>query len=169
MIARHFTRFAFPDDVSRALAPFLNKIKKKYDKESPEGRCARLIDTFRLEANPDFGSDAPDLRLLVLLGEESLPTLPVGAELDQDHVDQLKSFGMMEAATRALEATDPVIKRQAWTAVAELWLGPAVESAESLAGVGQIDLEVINGKELTFARSRNAPELDLAYLTSRTT
>ena len=52
-------------------------------------------------------------------------------------------------------------------ALAELWLQPAVELAETTPDVDSIDVLVLNGDELSFARARNAPELDLAYLSTR--
>jgi len=166
-VSRHFTRVALPDPVSEVLRPVLKRMAEKHDKQSSEGGCARIVQTLRVEAIPDFDAASPRLRLLVVLDTEDLPSLPPGSEIDHLRVDSLVQQGYTKAATEAVNASDPLARREAWTAVAELWLHDAVQLADASETVDSLDCEVLNGDELSFARARNAPEVDLAYLTTR--
>lgn len=170
MVSRHFARFAFPDHVSDAMDPLMDHINDKFDKKSPEGVCAATVGTIRLEANPDFDASCPDLRVIFVLKSEDLPGITVGqmSNLDSRAIDDFYSFGKEAVAQSILDEIDPIKKREMWTALAELWVEPCREAASDFDDVGDIDVLVINDDEFSFARSLNAPELDLAYLTSRT-
>ncbi len=166
-ISRHFTRTALPDAVCDVIGPFLSRIKEKHDRFSPEGRCIGLIATLRIEATPDIDDPSPSLRLLVILEANDLAQLPEDVECDQDRVDELVARGHDTAARQALDGTTIRARREGWDALAELWTRESVALAESTPGVDAVDVEVLSGDELSFTRLRNAPELDLAYLTSR--
>lgn len=165
-VSRHFTRPALPDAVVEVLRPFLARMKERHDRQSDEGRCIEQIATLRLEATSDLDAENPYLTVLIVLDTENLACVG-GVELDQQRIDALVARGTASAATAVQRATGAVAKREAWTALAELWLQPAVTLAESMPDIDGIDAQVLNGDELSFARSRNAPELDLAYLTTR--
>lgn len=167
-VSRHLTRIALPETVVRVLAPVLSRIKERHDRQTSEGQCIARVASIRLEATPDMDADLPDLLLLVVLEADDLPQLPGGVDLRNDQIDALVEAGYEEAARAALRDWDPQVCREGWQALAELWLRPAIEAAEvSGSGVGDVDVELLNGEELSFARSRNAPELDFAYLTTR--
>ena len=121
----------------------------------------------RLDGTPSIDALMPDLEVLVILEEEHLPSLPKGIDVDQAAVDVLVEDGIAAAANAALGATTIVARREAWTALAHLWLEPSRAAALSRHSVGQITGTVLNGEEISLARSRNVPELDLAYLSSR--
>ncbi len=165
-VSRHFTRAALPNPVVEVLGPFLKRMQDRHDRSSDEGRCIAQIATLRLEAVPDLDARAPHLTVLVVLDIKHLPSLE-GAELDQESIDGLVERGAAAAATAAQQAADAVGKREAWIALAELWLQPAATAATKIPEVDGIDVTVLNGDELSFARARNAPELDLAYLSTR--
>lgn len=162
-----FHRVALPDPVCLVLAPFLKRIKDKHDRSSDEGRCIAMIANLRIEATPDFDDADPALRLLVILEAPDLPPAPDDMGLDQGRIDGLVASGNAKVAKEALEATDPISRREAWTALAELWTAEARKLVETTAGVASLDVEVLSGDEMSFTRLRNAPELDLAYLSSR--
>lgn len=164
--SRHFTRPALPDDVVTVLRPFLERMQERHDRDSSEGRCIEKIATLRLEAIPDLGAPTSHLTILLVLDTEDLPCVDPD-DLDQDRIDTLVQRGTVTAADAAQDAADPIGKREAWTALAELWLEPAAEAAQAVGTVDGITVEVLNGDELSFARSRNSPELDLAYLSTR--
>ena len=166
-VSRHFTRVALPNSVSEVLRPFLQKMKEKYDRNSPEGECIGKIASLRIEGTPSLSSAKPDLRVLVVLEAEYLPTLEKSVELSDEHIDQLIGFGVARVAEILKKEIDPIKLREAWTALAELWLEGTRRLVETSNDLGSVDCEVINGDEFSFARSRNAPELDLAYLTTR--
>jgi len=166
-VARYITRPALPNHINDVLVPFLKRVKDKHDKESPEGHCFDNLAEFRLEASPDIDAESPALSVLVLLEKADLPSLPRDVDLDDERIDALVRQGHGRAAEAALGSTDPLFKREAWTALAELWIRPAVEKAAESDGVGSVDVSVLNGDELSYARSRNAPVLDLQYLSTR--
>ena len=126
-----------------------------------------MIANLRIEATPDFDDADPALRLLVILEAPDLPPAPDDMGLDQGRIDGLVASGNAKVAKEALEATDPISRREAWTALAELWTAEARKLVETTAGVASLDVEVLSGDEMSFTRLRNAPELDLAYLSSR--
>jgi hypothetical protein len=167
-VSRHLTRIALPDKVSNVIAPVLRRMRERHDRKTLEGQCIARVASLRLEATPDLDSESADLRLLLVLEGEDLPPLPEGTEMSDEVIDALMENGHEAAADAALAPADPVRCRAGWQALAELWLGPAITAAETAdSGIGEVDIEVLNGYELSFARSRTAPELDLAYLTSR--
>lgn len=166
-VARYLTRPALPNGVVEVLAPFLVRIKDKHDKSSEEGRCLDKVAEFRVEAVPDIDAESPALTVLAVIEEADLPSLPSGADLNDDRVDALVQRGVSCAAKAALETSDPVRKREAWMALAELWMQPAMHKAAQTDHVGSVDSTVLNGEELSYARSRNAPVLDLQYLSNR--
>lgn len=155
-VARYLTRPALPDHINNVLVPFLKRIKDKHDRDSPEGHCLEKVAEFRLEATPDIDADAPALMVLVLLEETDLPALPGNTAMDNERIDALAQQGHARAADAALQRSDPIQKREAWTALAAL-----------TGAVGSVDVAVLNGEELSYARSRNTPVLDLQYLSTR--
>jgi hypothetical protein len=52
-------------------------------------------------------------------------------------------------------------------ALAECWIKPAADRVADVDGVGSVAITVLNGEELSYARSRSAPILDLRYLSTR--
>lgn len=168
-LSRHFTRVALPDPVCDVLAPFLKRMKEKHGRQSSEGRCITIIPTggLRIEATPGLDDSAPALCLLIVLESSDLPRLADGLDIDQSHVDALIDQGHDAAAKAALDSTNPIRCREGWTALAELWTQEVVNLIAQTPRVSSLDVEVLSGDELTFTRLRNAPELDLAYLSTR--
>jgi hypothetical protein len=166
-IYRYLTRPALPDPINMVLAPFVKRIAEKHDKQSAEGRCAHKVSELRLEATPDIDHGEPALNVLMILEEYELPNLPAGTFVDDARVDKLSKAGRDSAAEAVDRASDPVGKREAWTALAECWIKPSVSLAPTVHGVGSVEISVLNGEELSYARSLNAPILDLRYLSTR--
>lgn len=111
--------------------------------------------------------EEPALNVLMILDEDELPRLPEAAQVDDQSIDRLIDAGRTQAAEAVHQAADPVTKREAWMALAECWIKPSVELADAVAGVGSVEITVLNGEELSYARSLSAPILDLRYLTTR--
>ncbi len=166
-ISRYLTRPALPDPVNEVLSPFVKRIAEKHDRESAEGRCAHKVSEVRVEATPDIDHQEPALNVLMILDEDELPRLPEGSHVDDDRIDSLIGAGRASAAEAVHHAGDPVAKREAWMALAECWIKPAVELAPTVDGVGSVEITVLNGEEFSYARSLSAPVLDLRYLTTR--
>lgn len=166
-ISRYLTRPALPDAIIEVLSPFVKRIAEKHDKQSPEGRCAHMVSELRLEATPDMDHHEPALNVLMILEEAELPNLPRASTIDDERVDEIAAAGPGRAAVAVERAADPVAKREAWMALAECWIKPSVELAPTVPGVGTVEISVLNGEELSYARSLNAPILDLRYLSTR--
>ena len=147
------------------LAPFVKRIAEKHDRESAEGRCAHKVSELRVEATPDIDYEEPALNVLMILDEDELPCLPEGSQVDDGRIDSLIGAGRTAAAEAVHQAGDPVAKREAWMALAEYWIKPAVELVPAVDGVGSVEITVMNGEEFSYARSLSAPILDLRYLT----
>jgi hypothetical protein len=168
-VSRHFSRAALPDSIAIALRPLLTRMRDRNDKASEEGMCIREVASIRVEANPGFDDAEPDVNVIFVLDEDDLASLPRDVELDMDLIDSLANQpDRAVVARQAFYETDALLKRSAWLALVEQWLAPCKEAVESQSlALGSLSGEVCNGEELSFARSRNAPEIDLAYLTSR--
>jgi hypothetical protein len=168
-VTRYLTRPALPDSVNEVLAPFVKRVAEKHDRQSAEGRCAYMVSDMRLEAMPDLDHEAPALNVLVLLEEGELPLLPTGAHVDHEVIDELVAAGQAAAAEAVHAAVGATAKREAWTALAECWLQASVAKLPHVSGVGSVEITVLNGEEFSYARSLNAPSLDLRYLSTRRT
>lgn len=57
-MARYITRPALPNHINDVLVPFLERVKEKHDKQSPEGHCFDKVAEFRLEAAPNIDHPA---------------------------------------------------------------------------------------------------------------
>ena len=168
-ISRYLMRPALPDAINDVLSPFVKRIAEKHDRISPEGRCAHKVAELRVEAMPNMDHQEPALNVLMILDEEELPRIPDGLEVNNNHIDALISAGRTSAAEAVHQAADPIAKREAWTALAECWIQPSVQAASHVNGVDSVEITVMSGEELSYARSLTAPILDLRYLTTRTT
>jgi hypothetical protein len=73
----------------------------------------------------------------------------------------------MIAAEAVEGASNPASKREAWMALAACWIQPSQARIANFLGVGSVGVAVLNGEELTYARSLNAPILDVRYLSTR--
>lgn len=167
-LGRHFDRVALPDEVSEILRPLLERMKSKSGKASPEGQVLDRVASIRVEANPSFDAVQPRWRVLFVVETTHSPTV-AESDLDMSEIDRMVGDGSLsrisDAAVKALRTDDPVSCREGWTACAEIWLKKSMVLADSSSSVDSLDFEVLNGSELTFERVRNAPELDLSYLT----
>lgn len=166
-LGRCLARPALPDAVNDVLSPFVKRIQDKHDKQSAEGRCAHMVAELRLEATPDLDHSEPALNVLMLLDEDDLPTLSEAESVAQEKIDRLVDAGQGAAAEAVFQAVTSAEKREAWMAVAECWIKPAVDRVPDVEGVGSVTITVLNGEELSYARSRSAPPLDLRYLSTR--
>lgn len=166
-ISRYLTRPALPDHINEVLSPFVKRIGEKHDRESAEGRCVHKVSELRLDATPDIDDEEPALNVLMILDEDELPRLRDGSRLDDHRIDRLIDAGRTVAAEAVHLAGDPVAKREAWTALAECWIKSAADLVPTVDGVDSVEITVMNGEELSYARSLNAPILDLRYLTTR--
>lgn len=167
MLGRYFSRPALPDGVNDVLRPFVRRIQDRHDKQTAEGWCLQRVATFRVEADPDFDAVNPSLNVLVIVDEAYMPSLAPGSVPNQARIDELTQMQLEEVAAMIRDEAEPLRRREAWLALAEIWVAPAAKASVDGSHVVSVESFVLNGAELTFARSRNAPELDLMYLSTR--
>ena len=74
-LSRRFARFAFPDDFVAAVRQLQERIKNKYDRDTPEGRAYRSLREIRVSAQPSWNAENPQIEFLFVLGHPN--------ELDQ--------------------------------------------------------------------------------------
>lgn len=65
-VARVFSRFAFPDDLSNALDKMRSRIKRKHAKNSDEGRALEALEEIRITGSPSWNSLRIDVFILFL-------------------------------------------------------------------------------------------------------
>ncbi|WP_457181091.1 hypothetical protein [Mycobacteroides abscessus] len=76
-ISRRFSRFAYPEALYPILEPFKRAIRSKALKDNPAAKVLQLIDTLRLECEPDWNAtEGLNLTLLVVVDNDHLPTSP---------------------------------------------------------------------------------------------
>jgi hypothetical protein len=72
-LARKRVRFAFPDDFTLAVAKLQERMKKKHDKDSPEGRALRALREIRVSASPSWDAAKVQMNFWFIRGpDESL-------------------------------------------------------------------------------------------------
>lgn len=75
-ISRRFARYAYPDVISHALGPLKKAVRSKATKNSAIGGVLKLVETLRLECEPDWNADTGlTLTLLIVVNNDELPPL----------------------------------------------------------------------------------------------
>lgn len=80
------------------LRPLGQLIQKRYDKNSSEGACWRLVTELRVEASPDLDAADVALNVLVVLPEVELSALPPEVQVSNTRIDELVASGGDAAA-----------------------------------------------------------------------
>lgn len=76
-ISRRLTRFGYPGSLYPMLEPFKKAIRSKALKENQAAQVLQLIDTLRMECEPDWNATEDlSLTLLVVVDNDELPTSP---------------------------------------------------------------------------------------------
>ncbi|MGX9966102.1 hypothetical protein ACVFYP_22445 [Roseomonas sp. F4] len=76
-LARKKSRFAFPDDFSRAFSKVSRRIKRRHSKDSVEGALARALREIRVRAAPGWDDQEVRLSFLFILDDEQPPPTPI--------------------------------------------------------------------------------------------
>lgn len=62
-VGRKFARVAFPDDLVASLGPLVDRIKRKHDRDSFEGRALAALSEIRVTGNPSWSASSIDVFL----------------------------------------------------------------------------------------------------------
>lgn len=75
-LSRRFARYAYPNLISDALRPLQKAVRSKASKNGAIGGVLRLVETLRLECEPDWNVDIGlSLTLLLIVKNSELPTV----------------------------------------------------------------------------------------------
>jgi hypothetical protein len=69
-LARKRIRFAFPDDFGIFVKRLHDRLQKKHDKDSDEGRALRALQEIRVRAAPSWDADSVELTFWFIRGED---------------------------------------------------------------------------------------------------
>ncbi len=69
-LARKRSRFAYPDDFTRFAGKLQDRLKKKHDKGSDEGRALAGLDEIRVQASPSWNAEQVELMFWFIRGPD---------------------------------------------------------------------------------------------------
>lgn len=82
---RVYSRFAFPDDLSLALAKLVERVRAKHDRDSDEGRALAALEAIRVTGTPSWSADEVDV-FLTFAPATRAEALAVLSEEDWDQI-----------------------------------------------------------------------------------
>jgi hypothetical protein len=137
-VARHFNRFAYPDDVSIFLNPLADAIQSKSGKlESPEGRLLENVLQLRVESLNGWGEPPYDMRQLIIVEPGTLPMFPNDELPEFDESLQTWLYngeGVIQRTShdiaQKLEAEqDAAARYLLWAALGDAWVARCTQRA----------------------------------------
>jgi hypothetical protein len=175
---RKYGRFAFPDDVVRALGPLQDVLRSKARKEqSPLGRILADIYSIRIEAAaPGWESPPYDLQLIVIFEPGVVPDLPDGQLPDEPPGLRNRVLGQDQPIETRINQIATEFARDSTTAEAKYWLimwlaqawAARCEKSAKDAGVNtvvrSVSPDVATVDDFPLSRYNNSEDLDLDYL-----
>ena len=160
-LARHRSRFAFPDDLTPTLTPLVNRFREKAGKDTPQGRRIDEIFEIRASATPDWNAEAISVELIFLITPDSLPSDPLP---DDPPTKLLEEIGNLDAQRLAelLDDTsiDPARRNALWQRLVDAWS----LRAKPTGIVQEVTALAVPVNEFGRLDQMTAPELDLDYL-----
>jgi transcriptional regulator with XRE-family HTH domain len=84
-VGRVYSRFAFPDDLSLALAKLVERVRAKHDRDTDEGRALVALEEIRVTGTPSWSVDEVDV-FLTFAPATRAEALAVLSEEDWDGV-----------------------------------------------------------------------------------
>ena len=183
-VARHFGRFAFPDDVVPWLDGLRDVVLDKHDlSTSAEGELIRrCVAEFRVEASaPNFWSTPPySVTLVVIVKRGVLPEFddppPLPKGLERKLAGAQGAFAMAEWLREAESLADSSEARATrwhlWQSLADAWAAKCRPAKKHLTmpGVaaaiseGALTSEIVTADQFTYERYRGSEQLDVQHL-----
>lgn len=174
-IARAFARFAFPDEVVRALNPLRKKVVNAYSKSTNLARVLQAIREFRV-ACEDWSASERELLVHVIVPSDVLPSsedrpsgwsfgaATVSGLNPSERPDHLSLERLSELILLNLENGNDAAVVDLW----RLW-GDKI-SAEYLGslgpGVASVELAVVSGADLKYDDYERSEALDFSTLSA---
>lgn len=162
-IARHRSRFAFPDDLAPTLAPLMNRFREKAGKDTPQGRRIAEIVEVRARAAPDWYSEQVSVELAFIVEPDQLPPEPDDVEPTPELLAEIGSLGAQRLAELLDDgAIEPSRRNALWQRLVDAWC----TTAKPTGTIREVTGVAIPMNEFTVADARLAPQLDLDHLSS---
>lgn len=165
-VGRKYSRFAFPDELHRALYSLQKRVKKRHGKPaSPEGILLRRVLQIRVEAHPNWEASQIEVTVTFILrvGEvvstEEAPVM-TGATTEWLTV---ADRAPAEIAERLLAATTPGDVAVLWDRLVDKW----AEMCSPNGNIARITAETVCADDYSIARAWGSQRLDLDYLSGQ--
>lgn len=163
-IGRKFGRFAFPNDLGETLSDFVDRVRKKYGRRSPEGMLlAQLVDIL-VEASPSWDDDTINVTILFVLPPGFLPVVdnppfPSPGVIAWAAATRTIQDVAGRLASPTLSAEDQVFL---WQKLVGMW----TDRCTPVGVIGSVAPEVLNADELTYDRVLRVQRLELDHLST---
>lgn len=173
-VARRFGRFAYPDEVVRALGPVKSAIQEKATKPaSPLGQALKRVHSFRI-ACENWANTPYELTLIVVM-EPAVVPIDIDALVEDPALAASLGIGSNQplktqvnaCLAKLQQSTDPGEQYQVWNHLADLWARQCEDAAASSASAGEVGsvmAEIVSIDEFPMSRYLATESLDLDYL-----
>ena len=161
-VARKFLRFAFPDDLPRALARWRDHVVSKHDKEnSPEGTLYRHALDVRLSVADTWDADAIDVTVSVLFPPGFLPPPHPDMDPEVGSIETIASMPATRIAQRLCDGvTDPTVGALMCERLEQLWADRCVPTGT----VRSIEFQLLGADDMTVDSYLKSYSSDLDFL-----
>ena len=162
-LARHRSRFAFPDDLAPTLEPLVGRFREKAGKDTPQGRRIDDVVAIRAVATPSWYEAPISVELVFVIESDRLPPQPAGSDPPKELLDEIASKDAHRLAELLDDgAVDPVRRNALWQRLVDAWSA----RAKPTGSVTEVTAYAVPANELTFDDARRMPEIDLDYLSA---
>jgi hypothetical protein len=159
-VARQRGRFAFPNDVTRAVAPLQKRVRDKRSKQSAEAKRIAEVTQIRVGCDGEWFGEAIRVELVFLVRGLA----PVGDDPDPVSDETRDLLGSEPDITKLSEYLDkslsPVDQSATWDTLVGKWAALCRSTGTVIA----ISARAESPNEFTIAEAWNAPKLDLDHL-----
>ncbi|MFF1390883.1 hypothetical protein [Rhodococcus erythropolis] len=178
-VARKYGRFAYPDDVVRAMRPMTEALVSKVAKpNSPLGYVLADVYSFRIECT-DWTAKSWNLTLIIVVNPG---TLPLDVEEIESRLEEVRdrfldsnlgglSGQISKIAMLIKESSDQSERYWAWNCLGEALAEKCMENVKSLdlqETVSSVAHELVSADEFPLSRIDRSEALDLDYLSEPT-
>jgi hypothetical protein len=157
-LGRKTTRFAFPDEFQDAIKKFRDRVRKKHDRNSPEGRAWSKVRQIRATASEDWTDEQYEVTVTFVLDPAALP---IGTDQDFDGaaLDAIETMSISELCAAIDDHATRHLHTALWDRLVSAWieLGPGSQ-------IVLIDAEAVSADEYLITEYWKSRRLDLDYL-----
>ncbi len=158
-LGRKVSRFAFPDEFQDAIKKFRDRVRKKHDRDSAEGRAWEKVRQIRATATDDWTDDEYDVTVTFVLDPTALPVGFDDVTLDDDAYDEIEEMKINQLCDAIEDGTKPHLRAALWDRLVNAWIeeGPGDDNI-------RIDAEAVSADDYLIADYWKSRRLDLDYL-----